>query len=157
MSFLMNAENAEVFAWFGQACALAQFLEASLMEFISVLPASSKARRRDEARQREYLEGLSKKGLAALKNELAQFPTLVGAAEELGDLNQLRVDLIHHWFTRSERTERLDTDAGRRELIGDLQEASNRFGKTAAAVAAVSLFVWFGRGWAISRQGNSAP
>ncbi len=155
--FLMNEENADVFAWFGQACALAQFLEAALMGFISVLPASSKERRRDETRQRAYVEGLSKQGLAALKKELTRFPALVEAANELGDLNMLRVELIHYWFARSERLEKLDTVAGRRELIGELQAVANRLGNTAAAVAAVSFFVWYARGWAALHQGKAEP
>jgi hypothetical protein len=152
LPFLLNEENTDVFAWFGQACALAQFLEASLLAFISVLPASSKARRRDETRQRAYLEGLSKQGLAALKRELGRFPALAEAAEGLGDLNTLRVELIHYWFTRSERIAKLDTDAGRRELIDELRGASDRLGNTAAAVAVVSLFVWLGRAWAASSK-----
>ena len=67
--FIMTDENREVFAWYGQAVALAQLLENELLACISALPPSSKQRRRQPAKQRVFLERLKDATLGELRQQ----------------------------------------------------------------------------------------
>jgi hypothetical protein len=142
-AFVMTEENCAVFAWYGQAVALAQLLEASLVAYLAAAPASSKRRQRDLERQARFVEMLDKKALGELRDELSRFPQLRDAAANIDALNELRIGLVHHWFRDPDRVARFDSAEGRLELIAELREAVDRLGTAAAAISANSLLIGF--------------
>jgi hypothetical protein len=141
----MKQVNAEVFAWYGQAIAIAQLLEASLIFYLSVMPPTTKKRRQHPEAQRQFLESLDRKTLGALRDELGRFPGLDEAAKTLEAVNGLRIDLVHSWFRSPARLKKLESCAGRGELVEELRGATDRLGTTPAAVSVAALFIAFGR------------
>lgn len=132
-----------MFAWYGQAVALAQLLEAALVAYLAALPPATKRRQRSDALHNVFIENLDRKALGELRDELARFPQSKGAAARLGKLMALRVELIHHWFRRPDRAARLQSHEGRRELVAELQIVVDELGVAAAAIAALSLLTAF--------------
>jgi len=104
---LMEEANAVVFAWYGQAVVLASALEAALVAYLSAAPPATKARRRQPDRHAYFLENLSRKALGELRDELGRFPQLREAVEDVTELNELRIALVHHWFLDPTRRAKL--------------------------------------------------
>lgn len=144
--FLMTAENAELFAWYGQAVALAQLLEITLMSYISALPPSSKARRRNPDKHTTFLKHLDGETLGELRQHIERFAQLKGAAADLAGLNDLRIELVHMWFREAGRAEKMATREGRGELVAELRAVADRLGTTVAALSTNALLI-FGHRW----------
>jgi hypothetical protein len=140
--FLMTEENAEVFAWYGQAVAIAQFLEDALVETLSSLQPRTQLAR---SRPKKVREDLSKANLGAIQREMAKHPEFRDAARNLVPLNDLRIELIHHWFTNPERQAKLTSREGRAELVAELRRATKRIGPASAVVFGIAMLSAFPR------------
>jgi hypothetical protein len=134
--FLMTEENTEVFAWYGQAVAIAQFLEDALVDTLTALqPRTELARSSPE----KIRQDLSKANLGRLQREMARHPEFRNAALNLMPLNALRVELVHHWWTNPERQAKLTTEAGRAELVTELKRTSKRIGPSSSVNFALAM------------------
>jgi|HubBroStandDraft_4_1064222.scaffolds.fasta_scaffold276555_1 hypothetical protein len=141
-SFIMTEENMEVFAWYGQGVAIAQYLEATLIDYLSILQSRTQLARESPQKVRE---DLSTANLGALQREMKKYSEFRDAAVDLVPMNALRIELVHHWFTNHERQVKLTTADGRAELIAELKHATDVIGPAAAAVSAVTLLAAFPR------------
>lgn len=141
---LLDRVNAVVFAWYGQAVALASALEAALVAYLSAAPPIAKRARRPSTARMEFLENLSKRSLGQLRDAMALYPQLRDAADNLMALNDLRIELVHCWFLDAERRRKLQTDSGRQALVDELREVVDRLGTTMAAINVNAMFLAFG-------------
>jgi hypothetical protein len=139
-SFLMTPENTEVFAWYGQAVAIAQALESALVEYLAFLqPRTALAR----TNPKKVRDDLTTANLGAIQREMAKYPEFRNATRNLAPLNELRIELVHHWFTNPERQAKLNTVEGRAELVTELKKATNRIGPASAAVFGIAMLAAF--------------
>jgi hypothetical protein len=135
-SFLMTNENREVFAWYGQAVAIAQALEAGLIDYLSILRPRTQLGRDDPL---HVPADLTNADLGRLQRDMEKYAEFRAAHANLVPLNDLRVQLVHHWFTDLERQGKLGSADGRAELVAELRAATDQLGPAYAAVSATAL------------------
>jgi hypothetical protein len=135
-SFLMNNENREVYAWYGQAVAIAQGLEAALIQYLSILRPRTQRARDDPL---HAPADLSNADLGRLERDMIKYDEFRNAQANLVPLNDLRIQLVHHWFTNPERQEKLESAEGRAQLVAELRAATDRLGPAFVAVSVTTL------------------
>jgi hypothetical protein len=139
-SFLMTNENAEVFAWYGQAVAIAQALEAVLINYLSILRPRTRRSRDDPS---HIPAVLTKADMGRLQRDMEKYDEFRNAHANLVPLNDLRVQLVHYWFVNPERQEKLGSADGRAQLVAELRSATDQLGPAAAAVGSITLLEAF--------------
>jgi hypothetical protein len=68
----VNEENSEVYAWYGQAVAIAQGLEAALIQYLSILRLRTPSAKQNPSAR---IGDLSTANLGALQREMEKYPS----------------------------------------------------------------------------------
>jgi hypothetical protein len=130
-----GSDPKEVFAFFGLAAYHGQVLEQELLIFALTLNLSGRTCV-TRADVEGLLSALERRTLGQLLNEARTFATIPAGLEN--DLNAAlarRNDLVHRFFER--RSEDFMSDAGRLEMLSELQQTTRLFQEVDAAVVSV--------------------
>lgn len=130
-----RSDPKEVLTFFGLAAYHGQVLEQELLIFALTLNLSGRTRvtRADVEGLLSTLEGRT---FGQLLNEARTFATIpAGLENELNEALVRRNDLVHRFFER--RSEDFMSDAGRLEMLSELQQTTRLFQEVDAAVVGV--------------------
>jgi hypothetical protein len=135
-------QRAEVFAHYGLAMGEAQMVEQHLAAVVALLYPPPDTQRVFW----QIIENAEKKTMGALKEELRKFGVPVIGAELLQRGVETRNLLAHRFFRDAERSVKMTTEAGRNELILELDEAARQFFMTAQYLRAAEVRLAMQRG-----------
>jgi len=135
--------RAEVFAHYGLAMVEAQMVEQHLATVLALLGVPDPYTRADFLKIIEDAEG---KAIGRLKDRLRKTGAPVVGVEYLERVVATRNFLAHGFFRDAERSVKLTTDAGRRELIAELDDAARLLWMTAQHLRAAEVRLAMGHG-----------
>jgi hypothetical protein len=126
----------EVLAHYGFAVGQAQMLEMHLAVVVAMLGVPEPY---DRAVFVALVEELNFKPLERLRSRLEKTGAPIVGLDQLREVIELRNLLVHRFFRDAERSTRMTTDAGRQELVAELDAAAVRFSTMAAHLRAAEV------------------
>jgi hypothetical protein len=136
---------AEVYGWYGYAVAMAQLVERSLAVLLHIQDRSTEFT--DVAITRAF-EGRDSKTLGKLLSDLrSSGASTSDAVDRFLPFVAKRNELVHGYFTRGERQQKMGNDLGRAQLVAELREVATEGRNLAIIFGVGGLLIGASRGY----------